>query len=359
MVTTDYAYPIALNRTSASRLPSVNMDNLAFGAIMSDHMFVADCIGGEWKDARVVPYGPLPMSPAISGLHYGQSIFEGMKAFRTLDGQVRAFRPHDHWKRLNKSGARLCMPEIPEELFMAGLTKVLSLDQDWCPPFEKGSLYIRPIYFATDTYIGMRPSADYKLVILTTPVNPYYSHAVRSIATTDFVRAAEKGVGFVKMAGNYARSLLPGKITKEKGYDVVVWLDAKELKYIEEFSTMNAFFVINGKVITPTTERGTILDGITRKSVIQLAEELGYEVEERGISTDELIAASEAGTLQEAFGAGTAATVAPVASITLGERELTIPPVEEWAVAPAVRNRLRAIRSGELPDTHGWMYPIS
>lgn len=358
MVLTDYQYPILREQVSVSRLETTDLNNLAFGSVFADHMFVADFREGTWQTGKILPYGPLPLSPAMSALHYGQSLFEGMKAFRTLDGRVRISRPLDHLARINQGLERLVMPQLPENLWMAALTELVRLDQAWTPAHDKGSLYLRPFVFATDAYIGVRPSLTYKFMVINMPVNPYYSGAIKAQVATDHIRAAEGGTGFVKMAGNYATAMYPGKLAKEAGYDVVVWLDAKERRYVEEFSTMNAFFVIDGVLVTPANDRLTFLNGLTRDSLLQAAEDLGIEVEVRPIPIDEVVAASKAGTLHEAFGSGTAAVLAPVKQIGYGDTELYLPDVSTWQVGPALKAHLEGIRSGRLPDTHGWMYAV-
>lgn len=358
MVLTDYDYPITLERAPVSRLDTVDFENIAFGSVMSDHMFMVDFQDGSWQSGRILPYGPIPLSPAVSALHYGQSLFEGMKAFRTAMGTVRLFRPLEHHRRINTGLERLVMPALPEDLFMASLTELLRLDQNWTPSHDKGSLYIRPFVFATDAYIGVRPSRNYKFMILCSPVNPYYSGAIRAMVATDHIRAAEGGTGYVKMAGNYATSMYPGQLAKNSGYQVVVWLDAKERRFIEEFSTMNAFFVIDGVLTTPDNHRRTILDGITRDSLLQLAEYLGIPTLERPIAIEELVQATREGRVTEAFGSGTAAVLAPVQEIGYYDQLLRFPDVEDWQIAPKLKAHMEGIRSGVLPDPFGWMYPV-
>lgn len=358
MVLTDYDYPITVEKTPLSRLDTTDLTNLAFGSVLADHMFLADYVNGEWKEGKIQPYGPIPMSPAMSALHYGQSLFEGMKAFRTCTGAVQIFRPLEHWKRINIGMERLVMPQLPEDLFMAGLTELVRLDQNWTPRHDEGSLYIRPFVFATDAYVGVRPSLTYKFAILSTPVNPYYDGAIRAMVATEHIRSAEGGVGYVKMAGNYATAMYPGKLAKDAGYNVVVWLDAKERKYIEEFSTMNAFFVIDGVLTTPDLSRKTILSGITRDSLLQIAEHLDIPTAERPISMDELLGANAQGRVTEAFGSGTAAVLAPVQEIGYGDNILRFPEMETWEVAPRLKAYMEGIRNGSIPDTFGWMYPV-
>jgi branched-chain amino acid aminotransferase len=280
--------------------------------------------GGKWKNLQIVPFEPFTISPAAMVLHYGQAVFEGMKASKSLDGQPLFFRPEMHAKRLNASARRLCMPDVPEDLFMEALHQLVGLDSDWIPPKEGSALYLRPFMIATDPFIGVKPSESFKFFILTGPVGPYYPKPVSLIVEQQYVRAFKGGTGEAKAAGNYAGSLLPARIAVEKGFDQVMWMDGVEFKYIQEVGTMNIFFVIDGKVITPETD-GTILRGITRDSILHLLRERGFDVEVRKISIDEVVAAHKAGTLQEVFGAGTAAVVAHVAQIGYRDEILQTP----------------------------------
>jgi len=348
---------IPVTRVRRSRLESLDLTQLTFGAELADHVFLADYADGAWHPGRIEPYGAVNHGPAFSALHYGQSIFEGMKAFRGVDGEVRIFRIVDHWARLKRTAERLCMAPVPEEVFTNALIELVRVDRDWVPQGEGSALYLRPLLYATDEVVGVRPSQTYRFAVMTSPANKYYSKPIKALAEEEMVRAAQGGVGAAKCAGNYALSMLAGQQAKAKGYDVVVWLDAREHKYLEEFSTMNAFVVIDGVLITPPTS-GTILEGVTRDSVLTLAGELGITVEERQISLDEIFAASRAGKLQEAFGSGTAATIAPVTSIRFKDDEVTLTNPSTWSVAPAILERLDGIRYGSAPDTHGWMTTV-
>lgn len=358
MVLTDYKYPMDVVKASSSRLPSINLQGAGFGTILSDHMFVADFRNGKWQRGKIEPYGPMAMGPAASALNYGQSIFEGMKAFRNKFGKVQLFRPLDHWRRFNKSAERMAMATVPEDVFMAGLLELIRLDEKWAPSQPGCSLYIRPVMFATDEAVGVRTSSDYRFAIVTSPVNPYYADPVKALASDKYIRAAEGGVGNAKCAGNYGLAMLAGAEAKKQGYHVVVWLDARERRYLEEFSTMNAFLVIDDVVYTPSLEKGTILDGITRRSVIQLMKDEGYEVRETNIDINEVAAAAQKGRLKEAFGTGTAAVVAPVQLINYKGKDINIPPYSEWKIAPRIAEKMQAIRDGIAPDTYGWMMPI-
>ncbi|MEM8908671.1 MAG: branched-chain amino acid aminotransferase, partial [Bacteroidota bacterium] len=328
-----------------------------FGRTFSDHMFTADYRDGQWTNFQIIPFGNFEIHPACMALHYGQAIFEGMKASKDIHGNPMLFRPEMHAQRINASAKRLCMPEFPGDVFVDALHKLVRLDSGWIPTQEGSALYIRPFMFSNGEYIGVAPSDQYKIIIFTGPVGPYYPKPVRLIAEDHYVRAAHGGVGEAKAAGNYGASLLPAKLAKEKGYDQVMWLDAKEFKYIQEAGTMNLFFVIDGKVVTPATD-GAVLKGITRNSFLHILKDKGYTVEERNITIDELIAADKAGQLQEAFGAGTAAVVAHVADITIGDYEIKLPPVENRTVGNFLKAELNGLRAGTVVDTRGWVIPV-
>ncbi len=349
--------PINITKVANSKILEVDFDNIPFGKVFSDHMFVADYIDGHWIDPRIVPFGPFLIHPANLALHYGQSIFEGMKASKQLDGTPVFVRPLMHLERLNHSAVRMCMPEVPEDLFMNALNKLVNLDQDWIPTKEGSALYIRPFMFATGEFIGVQASNTYRLVIFTGPVGPYYNKPVRLLTEEHYVRAAVGGVGEAKTSGNYAASLLPAKIARDKGFDQVLWLDAVDFKYIQEVGTMNIFFVIGDKIITPATD-GAILKGITRDSIIELLKENGYQVEERRISIDEVVEAYNNGTLKEAFGTGTAAWIAHVSEIQYKDKLMTLPPVEDRLIGPLAYNLLRNLRLGVTPDPFGWVVPV-
>lgn len=348
---------IKVTKTKDSRLSTVNFDDLPFGRVFSDHMFIADYKDGNWVNPRIEPFHPIEMSPSTMVLHYGQAIFEGMKASKSYEGKPLLFRPEQHAKRLNKSAARLCMPAFPEDLFLEALHALIGIDSNWIPPQEGSALYIRPFMFATDEFIGVRPSNTYRFIIFTGPVGPYYARPVSLWAEQEYVRAVEGGTGEAKAAGNYAASLLPAKLAMERGYDQVMWMDSHEFKYIEEVGTMNIFFVIDGKVITPATE-GAILKGITRDSILTILREKGYDVEERRLSIDEVVEAHRNGKLQEVFGTGTAAVVAHVSKIGYDGMELELPPMEDRKVGTMVKKEIDGLRSGKIEDTHDWVVPV-
>jgi branched-chain amino acid aminotransferase len=348
---------IPIQQTTASRLGELDPANIEFGKIFSDHMLAVDYAGGEWQEPQIIPYGDMAVSPANSALHYGQSIFEGMKAYKTATGDVQLFRPLDNWRRLNASAVRMCMPELPEELFMQGLAQLLRLDAAWVPTTPGSSLYIRPFMFATDGFIGVRPSDTYRFMIFTCPVGAYYNKPLRVRFEQQFVRSAEGGSGYAKAAGNYGAAMYPTKLAQQEGYHQLLWTDASEHQYVEESGTMNAVFVIDGKVITPALST-SILDGITRRSVLQLARDWGMTVEERKISIREITNAVQQGTLQEAFGLGTAATIAPIATIGFEGTDYQLPTVTDQAFSRRVSAALDAIRIGQAPDVHGWMVRV-
>ncbi len=348
---------IKLTKTSQSRLAQTDFDNLPFGRTFSDHMLVADYADGEWKNFEIVPYGPIAMSPAISALHYGQAFFEGIKAYKHADGTVTIFRPDKNAIRFNKSAERLCMPTLPEDIFVQSIAAVVDIDRDWIPTKENHALYIRPFMFATDPYLGVTPSATYKFVVLVGPVGPYFSKVLRVKIETYYTRAAEGGMGYAKAAGNYGSSMLPARKAAEEGFDQLIWTDAKDHAYIEEMGAANAMFLLDGKLIT--AEAGnTILDGVTRDTVIALAKEWGITVEERKVSVAEIIEGAKNGKLTDAFGAGTAATIAPVGSISYNGEEYFLSDPETREFSKRVFNTLDAIKYGTTPDTHGWNYVV-
>lgn len=345
---------ISVEKVKASRLPGIDVNNLGFGKIFSDHMFIADYGDGGWKTARIVPYGDLALSPASSMIHYGQSIFEGMKAYRSPQGEVLLFRPLDNHKRLNLSARRMAMPEVPEELFMEGLLELVRIDRDWVPDGEGRSLYIRPFHMATDEYIGVKASDTYKFMIITTPVGHYYSEPLRVMVETEFFRAVQGGVGSTKVSGNYGRSLYPTQLAKQKGYDQLIWTDARTHQYVEESGTMNLMFVIDDVLITPPLG-DTILAGITRDSVLTLARDWKMKVQERRIAVEEIFDAHLRGHLQEAFGTGTAATIAHISTIGYKGKDYELPPVKDRVFSNKVGKALDDIRRGRAEDRHGWV----
>jgi branched-chain amino acid aminotransferase len=348
---------IQINRTSVSRLSETDFNNLQFGRTFSDHMFVADYENGEWKNLQIVPYAEISMSPAASALHYGQAIFEGIKAYKQPNGEISIFRPQNNFERFNISADRMVMPQVPEEIFMQGMAQLINLDKHWVPSNDGQSLYIRPFMFATDPVIGVHASNNYKFVIITGPTGAYYSKPLRVKIETHYARAVEGGVGFAKTAGNYASSLYPTQQAQKEGFDQLIWTDAKEHAYIEESGTTNVMFVINNVLITPST-RDTILDGVTRSSILALARAWGMPVEERRVTVAEVITAAKNGTLQEAFGAGTAATIAHIAQIGFQDEVYTLPEPASREFSNKALKALSDIRYGISADEFGWNYTI-
>ena len=335
---------VRIQPTTASRLPELDFSQLEFGKAFADHMFVVDYRDGEWHAAN-------------SALHYGQAIFEGMKAYHQQDGSVALFRPLDNWARLNASAERMCMPTLPEEIFMSGLSQLIQLDSGWVPTMPGSSLYIRPFMFATDGFIGVRPSDSYRFMIFTCPVGLYYNKPLRVRFEQKYVRSAEGGAGFAKAAGNYGGAMMPSKLAQEEGYHQLLWTDASEHRYVEESGTMNVVFILDGRLVTPALS-SSILDGITRRSVLQVAQDLGVPVEERKVSSLEIMQALDAGLLQEAFGVGTAATIAPIATIGFEGQDYHLPPAGDKALSRRIGAALDAIRTGQAADPHGWIVRV-
>ncbi|MEP7321105.1 MAG: branched-chain amino acid aminotransferase [Saprospiraceae bacterium] len=349
-------YSIKIEKTKKSKITEVDLEKAPFGRVFTDHMFVVDYINHEWVNATIMPVQSLAMHPANLTLHYGQAIFEGMKATKDINGLPVLFRPELNARRMNTSARRMSMAEIPEELFLEALETLIELDSQWIPSGPEGSLYIRPYMYAQDSFIGVAASESYRFVILLLPVGPYFSAPVKLWVERDYIRAAKGGTGAAKSAGNYAGSLYPAKMARQKGYDQILWLDAIHHKFIEESGTMNVFFVIGDVVVTPSLE-GTILEGITRASVITILKEKGYTVQERAVSIDELYLANEKGILLEAFGVGTAVVVIPVQSIADGENKIEFA-TEKFQIAPMLKAEINGIRKGILPDKHHWIKKI-
>jgi len=348
---------IPVERTTQSRLSTIDFSNLGFGNFISDHMLLAQYKNGKWQDQKVVPYGEIPMTPAILSLHYGQSIFEGMKAFKNKDGELVIFRPQRHHQRLLKSMERMCMPAMTEEYFINSLNAVIKTDEKWVPTSEGASLYLRPVIFATESRLGVKISDEYKFVVLTSPVGPYFAKPVRVKVEEHYVRAAEGGTGFAKCAGNYGGAFYPTQLAKEQGFDQVLWTDACDHKYIDESGAMNVMFVLNGKLVTPKLS-SAILDGVTRNSLLTLAEKMGIPVEERKVSVVEIKEGFENRTLTEAFGVGTAAVVSTIAAINIAGVDYTLPEADMHSIQLRLKKKLENIRHGVEPDEFGWVYKI-
>ncbi|MBS1654298.1 MAG: branched-chain amino acid aminotransferase [Bacteroidetes bacterium] len=351
------AMEISVTKVAKSRLQDLDIEHLPFGKYFTDHMLEADYENGEWKNVEIKPYQPLSLSPSLAALHYGQAIFEGIKAYRDAEGNAFIFRPQDNFHRFNISAERMQMPAVPEEIFMEGMKQLVALDKSWIPHDKDHSLYIRPFMFSTDEMIGVKPSDKYKFLIILSPTGPYYAAPMRIYVEEKYVRAVEGGIGFAKAAGNYGAAMLATAEAKKKGYDQVLWTDAAEHKYVQEIGTMNVFFVIGKKAITPGLEHGTILNGVTRQSVITLLKETGMQVEERDLGIDEIMDAYKSGNLHEVFGTGTAATISMIKELRYKDFVMSFD-VNTWKVSPKVKDILTDIREGRKEDTHGWMWPV-
>ena len=336
-------------------------DKLQFGKTFTDHMFVMDYAAGKgWHDARIVPYAPFELDPSSMVLHYGQAIFEGLKAFRDINGRITMFRPRDNFLRMNRSAKRLCIPQIDVDFVMQALVRLIEIEKDWVPSAEGTALYIRPFIIATDPYLGVKVSDTYKFLIILSPSGPYYKNGFQPISLyveNYYTRAAEGGTGEVKCSGNYAASLIASDKAKELGCDQVLWLDAKEKRYIEEVGSMNMFVVIGGEVLTASLD-GTILPGITRDSIIKIFKDKGYKVTERKVSLDEIIDALKENRLDEAFVTGTAAVVSPVGKLRIGDEEYVIGDGKTGKITQMLYDTLTGIQRGKIEDKFGWLYRI-
>jgi branched-chain amino acid aminotransferase len=351
------AADIQITKVLTSKLKNLDLANLPFGKVFTDHMLEADYINGEWTNIEIKPYQPLLMEPSLAALHYGQAIFEGIKAYRFENGEAGIFRPYDNFRRFNVSAERMQMPTVPEEIFIEGMRQLIALDKDWIPAKPEHSLYIRPFMFASDPVIGVKPSDTYKFMIILSPAGPYYTAPMRIYVEEKYTRAAPGGVGFAKNAGNYGGSMLATAQARQQGYDQVLWTDAFEHKYLQEVGTMNVFFVIGNTAYTPSLEDGTILAGVTRDSAMVVLQEMGLQVTESKISIDELIEAHQSGQLREVFGTGTAATISMIKELKYKSYVMHFD-TEKSVVAKELRQRLNAIRDGKAEDKHGWMFRI-
>lgn len=351
------AIDISITKVERSKLQEVSLENMPFGKYFTDHMLEADFENGEWKNVEIKPYQPLLLSPSVAALHYGQAIFEGIKAYKDAGNNAFIFRPQDNYKRFNISAERMQMPLVPEDIFIEGMRQLIQLDKNWIPNKEDHSLYIRPFMFSTDDVIGVRPSESYKFMIILSPTGPYYSAPMRIYVEEQYVRAVPGGVGYAKAAGNYGAAMYATAEAKKKGYDQVLWTDAFEHKYVQECGTMNVFFIIGNTAITPSLEQGTILDGVTRQSTITLLKEMGFAVEEKELSIDEIIDAYKANLLYEVFGTGTAATISMIKELRYKDFVMNFD-VNKWKTAPTVKKWLTDIREGRREDKYQWMYKI-
>ncbi|MEX0770648.1 MAG: branched-chain amino acid aminotransferase [Balneolaceae bacterium] len=353
---------IEIRQVVESRLETVNLEDPGFGTVFSDHMAVIEYSERDhrWRTPRITPYDDFSCPPALIALHYGQSVFDGMKAFTTARNSIELFRPDMHIGRLNRSCRRLCIPELDSEVFLKTLRTLIHLDQEWVPVKRGNALYIRPLIFGTDANLGVRPSKKYTCLIMTSPVGAYYKEGINPVSLTtnpDYVRAARGGAGAAKTSGNYGSTLLPAQKAKEEGYTQILWLDAREYKYVEEVGTMNIFFKFKDKLVTPPAE-GTILPGVIRDSVIQMARNWGIPVEERRISIDEVFEAHAEGTLQEIFGSGTAAVISPVGKIAHKGRTLETDMKQPGTFTKKMYDAITAIQYGEQKDPFSWMLPV-
>ncbi|MGQ0738436.1 MAG: branched-chain amino acid aminotransferase [Bacteroidota bacterium] len=351
------AMDITLRKAERSKLYDISLENLPFGKYFTDHMLEADYGNGEWKNVEIKPYQPLLLNPSVAAIHYGQAIFEGIKAYKNQEGEAFIFRPQDNFKRFNISAERMQMPPVPEEIFMEGMRQLIQLDKNWIPSRDDHSLYIRPFMFASDEVIGVRPSDNYKFMIILSPTGPYYSAPMRIYVEEKYVRAAPGGVGYAKAAGNYGAAMYATAQAKQKGYDQVLWMDAQEHQYVQECGTMNVFFIIGNTAITPDLDQGTILDGVTRQSAITLLKEMGFNVDERHLSIHDIIDAYKAGLLYEVFGTGTAATISLIKELRYKDFVMQFD-VENWKTAPMLKKWLTDIREGRREDKYSWMTKV-
>lgn len=347
---------IDIVKSDTSKISAVDFENLTFGRTFTDHMFICDFENDEWQTPRITPYQPMTMDPSARVFHYGQAVFEGMKAYKDEDGKVWLFRPEDNFKRINKSAARLAMPEFPEDYFFEGLTNLLKLDSDWIKPGKGNSLYIRPFIIATDPAISASPSNNYRFMIICAPAKAYYSGKLRVLIAEEYSRSANGGVGFAKAAGNYAAQFYPTNLAQKKGFQQVIWTDAATHERLEEAGTMNVFFRINDTLITaPISDR--ILDGITRKSIIQLATDQGITVDVRPIKVSEIKEAAQNGSLKEIFGAGTAVVVSPISAFEHANELFELPEIEN-SYAELLKTSMLDIQHNLAEDKHGWRYQV-
>ncbi|MCW3467803.1 branched-chain amino acid aminotransferase [Chitinophaga nivalis] len=348
---------IKVTKTAHTRVGEVDFNNLAFGKMYADHMLVADFDGKEWTNAAILPFQNLSVSPSNAAWHYGQAIFEGIKAYKDPQENPMIFRPYDNYRRFNLSAERMGMPEVPEWLFIGGLDLLIDMDRNWIPTSAGSSLYLRPFMIAADEFIGVRPSDTYKFAIINSPSGPYFNKPIRLLVQDKYVRAFPGGVGYAKAAGNYGGTMYPTMQARKEGYDQILWVDGYEHKYLQECGTMNVFAIIGNTAITPDLTQGTILEGVTRASVIDILKDMGLEVEERPISIDEIVAAHKAGTLREVFGTGTAASVAYVEALDYRDTQIRLD-TTTYKTGAEVISRLDAIRTGRAEDARGWNYRV-
>ena len=338
-----------------------DFSKLGFGKYFTDHMLVMNYTNGAWEEPEIVPYDAFNIEPCTNVLHYGQGIFEGLKAYKDANGKITMFRPYDNFARMNRSAERLCMPQLDADLMVECLKKLIEIEQDWIPTAPGTSLYIRPTMIANDKALGVHAAHNYIFFIILSPVGSYYAHGLeptKILVEETYVRATPGGTGEAKCMGNYAASILAGEIANQKGYDQVLWLDGVERKYVEEVGSMNIVFVIDGVVVTPALV-GSILPGITRKSTIQVLRDAGYKVEERRISVDEIVEAHKNGKLDEVFGTGTAAVISPVGVLNVGGKDLIINDNKMGKISEYAYDRITGIQTGRYADPYGWVVKIN
>ncbi len=348
---------IDIERVLKSRRTEVDFKNLAFGKAYTDHMLMVDYVHGEWTNTRIVPYGYLALSPASPAIHYGQSIFEGMKAHRSRGGDILIFRPMDHCARLNRSADRMAMPIVPPDFFLETLKELIALEREWVPDVPGSSLYIRPFIFSADEYIGIRASQNFTYAVILSPAGPYYAQPVKVKIETQYTRAIAGGTGFAKAGGNYGGAIYPTQLAQKQGFDQLIWTDGKEHQYIEESGTMNVMFVIRETLVTPALS-DSILAGITRDSILKLARQRGLTVEERKVSVSEVVDALKHGQMTEAFGTGTAATIVQIESIGFGGMQYVLPPVSDRPISANLFDTLQSIKYGRQPGPVGWVVKV-
>lgn len=338
-------------------MSNIDFSDIPFGKVYSDHMFMADFKDGQWSSFSIVPYENLEIAPGNFTLHYGQSVFEGLKGYKGDHGKIHVFRPYDNLERMNMSARRLCMPEIPEEVFIEGLKALLLVDMDWAPEQEGTALYIRPFMFGNDEYIGIKPSDTYKFIIFTCPVGPYYTEALKVKIELNYVRAAAGGTGYAKVAGNYAASLLPAQEAMKEGYQQLIWTDSVDHERIEESGTMNLMFIINDTIVTPRTG-DTILGGITRDSILTIARDWGVKVEERDVTVTEVLEGIQNGQVTEAFGTGTAATITHIKAIGYKGVDYDLPSVPADSISNKILSYLHKLHRARTEDKFDWLLHI-
>jgi branched-chain amino acid aminotransferase len=348
---------ITIRKTNHSRIKEIDIDRLEFGKYISDHMLLCDYAKDEWGRPYIVPFANLSMSPATLALHYGQTVFEGMKAFRMEDGRINIFRIDKHYDRFVRSLDRMCMAAPPKEIFTEGLIQLISLDKAWVPGKSGEALYIRPFVYASEAKFGIKIAEEFRFVVFTGPVAQLYAKPMKVKVETNYIRAAKGGTGFAKCGGNYGGAFYPTKLARQQGYDQVLWTTGGENPTIEESGMMNVMFVINDTLVTPPLS-DSILDGVTRDSLLTLAHDMGIKIEERSVSVDELETAFLSKTITEAFGAGTAAVVAPIGTVHINGIDFTLQEYSHESVCNKLKQKLANIRSGKEADVYGWNYVV-